>query len=370
MSVTAAVWLRDMAVPQTIIRENSLSRKIEITLQVNWKVRIVMMPTLPSLAAPGIVVHDNLRCHQRRMMTSSNGNIFRVTGPLCREFTGPGEFPTQRPVTRDIDVFFDLRLINGWVYNREAGDLRRHRGHYDVSVMDKIGILIMLWHPQFLSEITCHGNCYDVVGDNKVGIMTTLGFQCVFCCGVCNQFMVHMIHLPIFFRVTQLALGQSCIMIAPSAVKFECTNCGHDTGKTDLYQTVTHHNTERTIHHYNDVIMGAIASQITSLTIVYSIVYSDADQRKHQSSASLAFVRGIHRGPVNSPHKWPVTRKMFSFDDVIMIIPGMYCLVVRRVMPRERTRTPIKIVMLTVSSPETSNAVSSSLRHVQRRKRS
>ena len=71
--------------------------------------------------------------------------------------------------------------------------------------------------------------------------------------------------------------------------------------------------------HYNEVIMGAIASQITSLTIVYSIVYSDADQRKHQSSASLAFVWGIHRGPVNSPHKWPVTRKMFPFDDVIML---------------------------------------------------
>ena len=66
--------------------------------------------------------------------------------------------------------------------------------------------------------------------------------------------------------------------------------------------------------------MGAIASQITSLTIVYSIVYSDADQSKHQSSASLAFVREIHRGPVNFPHKWPVTRTMFPFDDVIMII--------------------------------------------------
>ena len=52
--------------------------------------------------------------------------------------------------------------------------------------------------------------------------------------------------------------------------------------------------------------------------IVFSTVYSGADQRKHQSSASLAFVRGIHRGPVNSPHKWPVTRKMFPFDDVIM----------------------------------------------------
>ena len=72
--------------------------------------------------------------------------------------------------------------------------------------------------------------------------------------------------------------------------------------------------------HYKGVIMGTIASQITSLTIVYSTVYSDADQRKHQSSASLAFVRGIHRGPVNSPHKWPVTQKVFPFDDVIICL--------------------------------------------------
>ena len=80
--------------------------------------------------------------------------------------------------------------------------------------------------------------------------------------------------------------------------------------------------------HYGDVIMGAIASPITSLTIVYSTVYSEADQRKHQSSASLAFVRGIHQGPVNSPHKWPVTRKMFPFDDVIVydIVHGNYYL--------------------------------------------
>ena len=61
-----------------------------------------------------------------------------------------------------------------------------------------------------------------------------------------------------------------------------------------------------------------LASQITSLTVVYSIVYSGVNQRKHQSSASLAFVWEIHRGPVNFPHKWPVTRKMFPFDDVIM----------------------------------------------------
>ena len=77
----------------------------------------------------------------------------------------------------------------------------------------------------------------------------------------------------------------------------------------------------RWVNHYGDVIMGTEASQITSLTIVSSTVYSDADQRKHHSSAALAFVRGIHRGPVNSPHILPVTRKMFPFDDVIMKLP-------------------------------------------------
>ena len=64
-----------------------------------------------------------------------------------------------------------------------------------------------------------------------------------------------------------------------------------------------------------------MASQLTSLTIVYSTVYSDADQRKHQSSASLAFVWGIHRWPVNSPHKGPVTQKIFPFDGVIIWFP-------------------------------------------------
>ena len=76
---------------------------------------------------------------------------------------------------------------------------------------------------------------------------------------------------------------------------------------------------ERQPFHYDDVIMTMLASQITSLTVVYSIVYSGVNLRKHQSSASLAFVWEIHRGPVNFPHKWPVTRKMFPFDDVIML---------------------------------------------------
>ena len=71
--------------------------------------------------------------------------------------------------------------------------------------------------------------------------------------------------------------------------------------------------------HYGDVLIGAMASQMTRLTIVYSIFFPGADQRKHQCSTSLAFVRGIHRWSVNSPHKGLLTRKMFPFDDVIMV---------------------------------------------------
>ena len=66
--------------------------------------------------------------------------------------------------------------------------------------------------------------------------------------------------------------------------------------------------------------MDAMASQIANLTIVYSTIQLGLDQRKHQSSASQAFVLGIHRWAVNSPHKGPVTRKMFPFDDVIMVM--------------------------------------------------
>ena len=70
--------------------------------------------------------------------------------------------------------------------------------------------------------------------------------------------------------------------------------------------------------HYSDVIMSTMASQPTDISIVYSTVCSGIDQRKHQSSASLAFVRESHWWLVNSLHKGPVMRKMFPFDDVIM----------------------------------------------------
>ena len=95
--------------------------------------------------------------------------------------------------------------------------------------------------------------------------------------------------------------------------------------------------------YYNDVIMSVMASQVTSLTIVYSTVYSGADQRTHQSSALLAFVRGIHRWPVNSPHKGPVTRKMFPFDDVIMIFESAWWMPKARRLFGARTSATIMV---------------------------
>ena len=69
------------------------------------------------------------------MMTSSNGNIFCVTGHLCGEFTGP-RWILHKGQWRG-SLMFSLKCvwINDWVNNREAGDLRRYRAHYDVSVM-------------------------------------------------------------------------------------------------------------------------------------------------------------------------------------------------------------------------------------------
>ena len=97
---------------------------------------------------------------------------------------------------------------------------------------------------------------------------------------------------------------------------------------------------------YNDVIMSAMASQITILTIVYSTVYSGTDQRKHRSSKSLAFVRGIHRWPVNSPHKGPVTRKMFPFDDVVMLF--CFCPCTSKIIGNQKyhgTRNPLDYIL-------------------------
>ena len=66
-----------------------------------------------------------------------------------------GVFPAQRPVTRSFDVFFDLRLNNGWVNNPEAGDLRRHRAHYDVIVMKLRLYCFAVTMPVFCDRPVC-----------------------------------------------------------------------------------------------------------------------------------------------------------------------------------------------------------------------
>ena len=126
-------------------------------------------------------------------------------------------------------------------------------------------------------------------------------------------------------KVYCLSIGKILFPLIGSAGIFLCSWEVYIRGLRMWQKTVFSHNIARNLsrtharYHYDDVTMSLMASQITSLTIVYSTVYSGADQKKHQSSASLAFVRGIHQGPVNSEHKWPVTRKMFPFDDVIML---------------------------------------------------
>ena len=79
------------------------------------------------------------------------------------------------------------------------------------------------------------------------------------------------------------------------------------------------------MHHYYDVIMGAIASQITSLAVVYSTVYSAQIKENIKAPRHWPLCGEFYRRPVNSPHKWPVTRKMFPFDDFIMWVFCGYC---------------------------------------------
>ena len=95
--------------------------------------------------------------------------------------------------------------------------------------------------------------------------------------------------------------------------------------------------------HYNNVISSTMASQITSLTIFYSSVYSGTDQRKQQRSASLAFVRGIHRWVVDSLHRGPVARKMFPFDDVIMDFRFSIRNKFRRIIPFIQSRFDLSL---------------------------
>ena len=145
----------------------------------------------------------------------------------------------------------------------------------------------------------------------------------------CSKVALWLISLKIFYRNSdKVSISFCCHFIWGNQIITKLRTCYESTAVVPCGSLCSDHFvdtwlrakriTHRTFIHYSDVIMSAMASQITSLAIVCSVVYSGADQRKHESSASLAFVQEIRRWPVNSPHKWPVTRKMFPFDDVIM----------------------------------------------------
>ena len=185
--------------------------------------------------------------------------------------------------------------INGWVNNHEPGDLRRYRARYDVTVMI-YGCPISEWvaepklHDRVPGEYTQQWPYWpwwrhDM--ETLSSLRTLLWGETLVADGFPYQ------------KTSYAELR--CFLWCQTAPFVKQT----------VEWLVSWDVLTLMWHHYNDVIMSAMASQITSLTIVYSSVYSGADQRKHQSSASLAFVRGIHRWPVNSPHKWPVTRKMW-----------------------------------------------------------
>ena len=232
--------------------------------------------------------------HRYNTMTSSNWNIFRVTGPLCGEFTGPGELPTQRPVTRSFDVFFHLRLnkrlskqSRGWRFGTPSWSLWRQCNEYSAIYLFTLpcithaeaccqpanGRLNSWWRHQ-MEPFTALLRVIQQSTLNSPHKGQWRGaFMFYLICAWINRWVNNREagdlrrHRPHYDVTLMLRLHFECVsllaepLFGTAALIISCI-------------------------HYNDVMMGAIASQITSLTIVYSIVYSDTDQRKHQSSAS------------------------------------------------------------------------------------
>ena len=219
-------------------------------------------------------------------MTSSNERNFRITVLLCGEFTGHRWIPLTK--TSDAELWcFDLRLNKrlskqswGWWFETLWCSLWRHHNEWAVFRV------CLQWK---YSDI---GRFCPALWGLELG--SPIGG---------SESPTKAYNLP----------GTVFIICAYSAP--------HGPIRIQYYYKRWSFKRSYTlsIPYYNDVILSAMASQITSFSVVYSAVCSGVDQRKHRSSASLVSVRGIHRWPVNPPHKGPVTRKFFSFDDVIMM---------------------------------------------------
>ena len=208
------------------------------------------------------------------MMMSWHGSTFHIAGPLWGESTDHQWIPLTKGQWCGALMFpLFLAWTNCWTNNRVPGDLRCLNTHVTNVI-------------HFFSHDTYVNSC-------------ALWYASI--CILCYPY------LPLIRWQATAYINYGNFNF--NNLKFLNVNC-EEWILTNLYIicsiTVTY------------FIMSAMESQITSLMIVYSTIYSGADQRKHQSSISLAFVQGIHRWPVNSPHKGPVTQKMFPFDDIIM----------------------------------------------------
>ena len=145
----------------------------------HWKLRVVMMPFLSSWLTPHIAI----------MMTSSYGNIFCVTGPLCGEFTCHQWIPCTKASNAEQWCFlWSVPWINSCVNNREAGDLRCQHAHHDITVMimtksgatsDENGIMITLFfsdtQPITTAEWSAKNIPYRLSYNNKY-VMVTYNF--------------------------------------------------------------------------------------------------------------------------------------------------------------------------------------------------
>ena len=137
------------------------------SIQINTPIHYIRSP----LCLPCPVAHST-KAFEFIMITSPNGkNIFRVTGPLCGEFPGHRWIPRAKASDEELWYFYLIcTLINAWVNNREAGDLRRHRAHFDVILMviqilyrailcQNIWSYLDRWFPHISRELNSQGFC-------------------------------------------------------------------------------------------------------------------------------------------------------------------------------------------------------------------
>ena len=317
------------------------------------------MPTLPSLAAPQVVImttygatsddktgiKTSLIFHHPRQLIWPGVSLWHkfpkdtfsvsLQSPNCRHLSAVKGSARGLSVASENRQKFPSVM---WLHN--ASHVRSSQ--YIFGLSNHAACNTANWRPCLISHrqsychqaktvkqsinFSCWLRCWTHCGLNKMTdiLQTTFSKALKSWENVCISIQISMTF------ISKGPIGNASVLVRKYLCAKQDTNLTRTNGHQDIWHFMTSLGHKElnywpgkvscwSVWRYNDVIMGMIASQITSLTIVYSIVYSDADQRKHQNSTSLAFVRGIHRGPVNSPYKWPVTRKMFPFDDVIMV---------------------------------------------------